>query len=552
MDVVIQKLWLIALFLLTWIAAAQQPPVNPSQAEAVDKIFQQWDSKESPGCALSVMQAGRIVYKRAYGMADLDHDVPIGPDSIFHVASLSKQFTATAIVLLAQDGGLSLDDDVRKYIPELPDFGTPITIRHLIHHTSGLRDQWDLLQLAGWRYSLDLITDDDVLELFSKQRELNFKPGEQFLYSNTGYTLLAQIVQRVSRRSLRDFTERRIFDPLGMKNTHFRDDHAEVVKRQAIGYARSGSLFRLSVPNFDTVGPTGLMTTVEDLALWDENFYQPTAAWKPVVEQLLQTGTLNNGQQLTYAYGLQLAKYRGLPVVDHNGADAGYKADLLRFPEQHFSVACLCNVAEANPAILARSVADVFLANDFKEPPPSSESVEAPITLSPRQLSPYIGLYWDQETESAFRLLLSEGRLLLGQNAMVPVAENRFRVGALELTGERTPDGPLRLIVKSSREARAQVFNAAPEVRLTPAQRDEYTGNYQSDEIDGLYRIVEERGSLVLKRPKYGTDLLTPTIRDYFQGGPGSLHFLRNAGGDITGFLVRTGRIRNLQFKKVE
>jgi len=499
------------------------------------------------------MQGGRILYKRGYGMADLDHDVSIGPDSVFHVASLSKQFTATAIVLLAQDRGLSLDDDVRKYLPELPDFGTPITIRHLIHHTSGLRDQWDLLQLAGWRYSLDLITDDDVLELFSRQRDLNFKPGEQFLYSNTGYTLLAQIVQRVSRQSFRDFTERRIFEPLGMTNTHFRDDHAEIVKRQAIGYAKSGNVFRLSIPNFDTVGPTGLMTTVEDLALWDENFYQPTADWKSVVEQLLQTGTLNNGQPLTYAFGLQLQKYRGLPVVDHNGADAGYKADLLRFPEQHFSVACLCNVSEANPALLARFVADVFLASEFKEPQPSAIPVETPVTLSQRQLSPYIGLYWDQETESAFRLTLSEGRLMLGSNAMIPVADNRFLVGALEVTAEpATAEVPLRLIVKSGREARAQIFTAAPEVRMTPAQRGEYAGNYQSDEIDGLYRIVDERNSLVLKRPKYGTDLLTPTILDYFRGGPGSLHFLRNASGEITGFLMRTGRIRNFQFKRVD
>ncbi len=547
------KRWVLALPFLAWVAMAQQPPANPTQAEAVDKIFQRWDSLESPGCALSVMQAGQIVYKRGYGMADLDHDIHIGPDSVFHVASLSKQFTATAIVLLAQAGGLSLDDDVRKYLPELPDFGTPITIRNLIHHTSGLRDQWDLLQLAGWRYSLDLITDDDVLGLISRQRDLNFKPGDQFLYSNTGYTLLAQIVERVSRQSFRDFTEQRIFEPLGMKNTHFQDDHAEIVKRQAIGYAKDGNVFRLSVPNFDTVGPTGLLSTVEDLALWDENFYQPTDDWKPVVEQLLQTGTLNNGQPLTYAFGLQMDKYRGLTVVDHNGAEAGYKADLLRFPEQHLSVACLCNVSEANPALLARSVADIFLASDFKEPPPSALPAEKPITLSQRELSRYVGVYWDQETESAFRLTLREGRLMLGASAMIPVAENRFRVGALELTAEpETSEVPLRMIIRSGAESRAQIFTAAPEVRMTPGQRDEYTGNYQSDEIDGLYRIVEERNTLVLKRPKYGTDILIPTILDYFQGGPGSLHFLRNASGDITGFLMRTGRIRNFQFKKVD
>ena len=239
----------------------------------VDKLFERFNKPDSPGCAVAVVRDGRIVYEHGYGMADLDHDIPITPSTVFHVASMSKQFTATAIVLLAQEGRLSLDDPVRKYVPEVPDFGVPITLRHLIHHTSGLRDQWELLEMAGWRYSLDLITDDDVLELVSRQKELNFKPGEKFLYCNTGYTLLAQVVKRVSGKSLREFTEERIFKPLNMTSTHFRDDHAEIVKRQAYGYVPDKATFRLSVTNFDTVGATSLLTTVEDLAVWDRNFY---------------------------------------------------------------------------------------------------------------------------------------------------------------------------------------------------------------------------------------------------------------------------------------
>src|ERR1035438_3209018 len=217
-----------ALLAASLLAHAQTPTNAP-----VDHIFEKWDKPASPGCALSVMKDGHIIYKRGYGMADLDHDVPITPSSVFHVASVSKQFTAASIVMLAQEGKLSLDDDVRKYIPELPDFHTKITIRHLIHHTSGLRDQWSLLGFAGWRYSLDLITDDDVLDLISRQKSLNFLPGERHVYCNTGYTLLAQIVKRVSGQSLREFTTARIFEPLGMKNTHFRDNHAEIVKNQA-------------------------------------------------------------------------------------------------------------------------------------------------------------------------------------------------------------------------------------------------------------------------------------------------------------------------------
>src|SRR5690242_20564478 len=249
-------------------STAHAQSLTPDVTKRVDGIFAKWDHHDSPGCALGVYRDGNVVYKHGYGMANLNDDVPITPSTVFHVASMSKQFTAASIVLLAQQGKLSLDDDVHKYIPELADFGAPITIRHLIHHTSGLRDQWELLELAGWRYSLDLITDDDVMSVISRQKSLNFKPGSRHLYCNTGYTLLAQIVKRVSGQSLREFTLSRTFRPLGMNNTHFRDDHAEIVKNQAYGYVRdrANSSFRLSVTNFDTVGATSLLTTVEDLA----------------------------------------------------------------------------------------------------------------------------------------------------------------------------------------------------------------------------------------------------------------------------------------------
>ncbi|HLY19426.1 MAG TPA: serine hydrolase domain-containing protein, partial [Bryobacteraceae bacterium] len=333
---------------ILFVVALGASAASPDLHGTVDKVFAKWSSTVSPGCALSVIKDGQIVYKRGYGMADLDHDVPINPETVFHVASISKQFTAAAILLLAQEGKLSLDDDVRKYVAELPDFGERITIRQLIHHTSGLRDQWELLGLAGWRYSLDLITDDDVLDLISRQKDLNFKPGEKHVYCNTGYTLLGQIVKRVSGQSLREFTSHRIFQPLDMRTTHFRDDHAEVVKHIAYGYVESegGNGYRLSVTNFDTVGATSLLTTVGDLAQWDENFYHPRVGGRELVEQQLQRGKLNNGKELDYASGLVHGKYRGLPTVDHGGADAGYRADLIRFPEQHFSVACLCNAGE--------------------------------------------------------------------------------------------------------------------------------------------------------------------------------------------------------------
>jgi CubicO group peptidase (beta-lactamase class C family) len=549
------------LVILALACAIQQQSGAASLTGKVDKIFARWDSNSSPGCALAVIKDSHIVYKRGYGMADLDHNIPISPISIFHVASISKQFTAAAIVLLAEEGKLSLDDEARKYIPELPDFGEPITIRQLIHHTSGLRDQWELLELAGWRYSLDLITDDDVMALISRQKGLNFKPGSRHLYCNTGYTLLAQIVKRVSGQSLREFTLSRLFRPLGMNNTHFRDDHAEIVKNQAYGYGRdrANTTFRLSVTNFDTVGATSLLTTVEDLALWDQNFYQPRVGGRALTDQLLERGKLNDGQELDYAFGLTLGKYRGLATVDHAGSDAGYRADLLRFPNQHFSVACLCNLGETNPSRLARQVADLYLEKELAVPEPPPQRPGGPvISLSEQQLSRYSGLYWNRDDERTLRIVQREKGLVAiisprQRYPVRPVSKNRFRaVGPpVEMEFERSgQSGPMMLSVKTEGALTARLFEAMPEFRPTTEQLSAYAGSYRSDEIEPVYRIGIEDGGLTLNRLKVRPDKLQPAIADYFRGLIGSLHFVRNSEGQVSGFVLNAGRIRDFHFQK--
>jgi len=527
-----------------------------SQTNApVDHIFEKWDNPASPGCALSVMKGGYIVYKRGYGMADLDHDVPITPSSIFHVASVSKQFTATSIVLLAQEGKLSLDDDVRKYIPELPDFHTKITIRHLIHHTSGLRDQWSLLGFAGWRISLDLITDDDVLDLMSRQKALNFPPGDRYLYCNTGYTLLAQIVKRVSGQTLREFTTARIFEPLGMKSTHFRDNHAEIVKNQALGYSAVGAgAFQLSIPNFDTVGATSLLTTVEDLALWDENFYDHRVGGAALIEQLQQRGKLNSGEQLDYAFGLTLGKYKGLPVVDHDGSDAGYRADLLRFPEQHFSVACLCNTT-INPGGLARQVADIYLAKelkDWKEAPPAPITLEKTVELTEAQLASRIGVYWRRDGDATFRATLDNGKLRIASSGpntrtdLQPLSETRFRVAgsAIEIRFEGS-----RLIVTPN-DGKAQSFEKGAPFKPTVAQLAEYAGDYTSDEFEDVFHLKVEKGDLIIHRLRFKPVTLDPAVRDVFTSSLGTVHFTRDAIGNVTGAILNAGRVLNLAMSR--
>jgi CubicO group peptidase (beta-lactamase class C family) len=562
----------ISLLLSSGILAQTPLPVPESLPAKVDAVFQKMDSIVSPGCALSVMKDGKIVYERGYGIADLDHNVSITPTTVFHVASMSKQFTAASILLLAQQGKLSLDDPARKYIPELPDFGTPITIRELIHHTSGLRDQWDLLGLSAWRYSLDLITNNDVLYVVSHQKELNFPPGTQHLYSNTGYTLLGEIVKRVSGKTLREFTTENIFQPLGMKNTHFRDDHAEIVKNTAYGYEPAKDSFRLSVTNFDTVGATSLMTTVEDLALWDENFYNPRVGGPEVIKQMLERGKLNNGEMLDYASGLSIGTYRGLNTVDHGGADAGYRADLIRFPDQHFSAACLCNLATANPSDLTRKVAEIYLAKEMKPAEAAHADDSKPVELTPEQMQVRVGTYGNVKDEDDFvRWVIKGGKLQVGnfgEDDTYPVkalSENQFHLLISPVDFTFLPaksGGPLSFTIKQE-DGKIETFAAIPPFAPLPAQLAEYAGVYSSPEIDPLYELKvenvhvagwdpseQDQPRLVLRRLKNDPDPLRPVARDFFAASVGKIRFTRNANGEVDGFLLSTGRVVKLRFIK--
>lgn len=561
-------LWLFVFVALIPVGRAQEKrSSDPASLIArVDRLFDRWDKPDSPGCALGVYRDGRVIYKRAYGIADLDHDIPLTTRSVFHVASVSKQFTAAAVTLLALEGKLSLDDNVRTYIPELPDFGHRITIQHLIHHTSGLRDQWSLLGLAGWRYSLDLITDDDVLQMMSRQRELNFTPGDRHVYCNTGYTLLATIVSRVSKMSFREYTTTRFFEPLGMTSTHFRDDHAEVVKNQAYGYVSAGDKFRLSVTNFDTVGATSLLTTVEDLARWDANFEEKKVGGDGLQEVMSRRGALNNGEKLNYAFGLVFDSHRGLPTVGHGGSDAGYRSDFVRFPEQHLGVACLCNLASINPGELTRHVAEIFLA-DAIPPGPSPTTTNGSdgngdneISVSEQELATYAGLYWSHDEENGRKIVFTDGslRAVFGtaQHEMKPAGDRAFvlRTGPpLRLQfDEGSSPGRRRLVITPIDGGTPQTLEGVETFAPTPAQLSEFAGTYRSDEMDALYRFVIEKGALVLKRLRSSPARLEPALTDVFTGQPGTVRFLRDKRGKVTGFVINAGRVRNVRFWKDE
>jgi CubicO group peptidase (beta-lactamase class C family) len=401
----------------------------PAQAPAdvvqrVDAIFERWNGNDAPGCAVGVAQAGRPILTRAYGMADLERDVAATPATIYEAGSVSKQFTAAAVVLLAQEGRLSLDDDVRRYVPELPDYGTPITIRHLMTHTSGLRDWGSVAGISGWGRSVRTHTHAHVLDILSRQRALNFTPGARYSYSNSGYNLQAIIVERVSGMPFAEFSERHIFGPLGMSQTQWRDDHTRIVKGRSIAYSPSGDGFRINHPIENVHGNGGLLTTVGDMLIWNEQLETGDRLGGPAfVEEMHRQGVLNDGTTIAYASGIQVGTSRGVRRVSHTGSTAGFRAFLARYPDQRLSVALLCNVSAVNPGGVGQDVADVFLADALRAAAPQAGAGAAstggrgtgaarvPFTPSAEELAAYVGEYYSPEAETTLVVVVEDGRL---------------------------------------------------------------------------------------------------------------------------------------------
>ncbi|MEO8677875.1 MAG: serine hydrolase domain-containing protein [Vicinamibacterales bacterium] len=395
----------------------------PNVEASVDQVFAKW-STSTPGCAVGVAVDGKPVLTKAYGMADLEHDVRNLPDTIFEAGSVSKQFTAAAILLLAKDGKLSLDDPARKYIPELPDYGTPLTIRHMLHHQSGLRDWGSVEAIAGWPRTTREYTHDHVLDIVSRQEALNFKPGTQYSYSNTGFNLAAIIVSRVSGMPFADFTAQRIFTPLGMRHTSWRDDHTRIVKGRSVAYSASGDGFHTEMPFENVYGNGGLLTTVGDLLKWNENFDRPVVGDAALVAQEQEPGKFADGHEGSYAFGLMVGNFRGLRKVDHSGSTAGYRAHLSRFPDEHTSVAVLCNVSSGNATGSANAVAEIYLAGKLKPaPPPIEPDFTPPAVLLPAAtLNEYAGNYWSDEAEVMFTIVVDKDQLALKRRPATTIA----------------------------------------------------------------------------------------------------------------------------------
>jgi CubicO group peptidase (beta-lactamase class C family) len=443
---------LLAVFAGSWSTAEEAPRV----AGPVDAVMAEWAKADSPGCAVGVMRDGALVLARGYGQADLERGVPIGPTSVFDIASTSKQFTAAAIVLLAQEGKLSLDDDVRRFVPELPRYEAPITIRHLLHHTSGLRDYTDLMALTGWQME-DFTTAEQALAMIVRQKELNFPPGAQYLYSNSGFFLLSVIASRAAGRPFPDLARERIFEPLGMASTHFHSDHRLLVKNRAVGYAPRDGGWGISMSDWEQVGDGSVLTTVEDLARWVRNFEDPKVGGRAMVEELQRKGRLTSGQEIDYAEGLRHATYRGLATVGHSGSWAGYRSNILRFPSEKAAVIVLCNAETAEAATIARTIADVALPDrlgPLSSPDPAPSPSPSPAakrrSVTAKELATLPGRYRSDELGTDLEVAAAGDRLVLRirdrDSGLVPVEDGEFELDPadplpLKVTVTRGPAG---------------------------------------------------------------------------------------------------------------
>ncbi len=556
-----------ALFSLLLLAVAFSCGEHASAAEpqdlarSVDAVFAEYAKPGSPGCSLAVVQNGRITYEKGYGLASIEYGVPIDPRrTVFDIGSTSKQITAASILLLAQDGKLSLDDEVRKHVPELPDYGTPVTIRHLLHHTSGIRDYVNLMALGGLNFE-DWTTAADGLAAIMRQKTLDFPPGSEHSYSNSGYFLLSQIVERVSGKTMREFAQERIFGPLGMTNTQILDDHTKIIPYRATGYAPGPEGgFAVQMSNWEQTGDGAVQTTVEDLAKWDQNFYDPKVGGAWLVEQLQTKGKLNDGETIDYARGLMVADYRGLRRVSHSGSWAGYRAEMIRFPDQKLSVVTLCNLGTANPSALAQRVADLYLADKLQpEAPPAAAANEAPAGKV-ENAARYTGIYWSPAGGLVRRIEIRDGKLFYirgggNDSELAPLGGDRFRMVGTPVVAEvsfpvaATASNPPRRMEVVSGGGKPTVFEEVKPVSLTPEGLAAYSGTYTSPELDTTWTLAMDGGKLMLRGKRGPAMPLEPAFTDAFDSPAGLIRFQRE-GQKVTGFLVGAGRARDLRFEK--
>ena len=546
-------------------AAHAQHIVGSRDARALraDSVFQRFDRTDSPGCALGVYQDGKVLYARGYGMASLEHSIGLTPRSVLDIGSISKQFTAMAILLLQKDGKLSIDDPIRKYIPEMPAYADKITIRRALSQTSGLRDLYTMWGQTGRTFAGDTI---DALRIITSSAEPNYDPGARYLYTNSGWILAAQIVYRLTGKNLAQFAEERIFTPLGMYDTRYLADASVMIPSLATGYApRPGGVgFRVARSPYDgaIMGAGAVQTTIEDFGRWLNNYDLATVGGRDILETMTTATKLNDGSPATsgrtqaYAVGLSVGTVRGLRTVSHGGSWAGYRAQFIRFPDQRFAVATFCNLTTSGPDSLARKVAAIYLGDRMQ--PDSATLWTTALASAPRINVPAASLrslagVWRNVERGEVRRTRLVGDTLFSvtgeRTRMEPLDGGRFRVGAAtEIRFEG--DAPSHMLVRTTGEE--VTFTRVDTAQLTPAQLAQYAGDYRSDEVDATHTWKVEKGQLVLYTNNRRIGVLEPSYKDGFTRGGNVIDVQRDARGRITGFVVEAGRVRHLRFTRVQ
>lgn len=509
----------------------------------IEKIFARY-KPTNPGTQLAISRHGTIIFSKAWGMADLEHNVPLTRESITEAGSVSKQFTAAAILLLEQQGKLSLDDDVRKYIPELPDYGSIITLRHMMQHKSGLKDWGAVMSIAGWPRSTKTYNNEDALYVISNQKTLNHRPGDEYLYSNSNYNLFAIIIQRVSGMSLADFTRKNIFEPAGMKHTQWRDNFKRIVPNRAIAYSKTPGGYQTNMPNEYVYGNGGLLTTAEDLLIWNDYYLNRKLGNPSLLTKQLTTTALNSGIMHRYAAGLFVGTFRGWNYVSHDGATAGYRANLDAFPELGLSIAWLSNTSEFDGDTLnvADAVADLFIP---EKTPETKQEAPSSITLSKDKLIKHTGWYRNNRTGGGAKLFLQNSKLYGTQvGQLTPIAENVFITGnnRVELNAKGF------LFINGLKDS--IYFTAVDSAKLDEKAMNEYVGEYYSDEAEARFYIMVKNGQLVIQQKPKAEFQLTPTYKDGFETPAGMIYFEREKNKIFT-LKISVGRARNVEFKKI-
>lgn len=532
--------------------------------EAIDSLFQEWDKPNSPGCALGIIKQGELVYAKGYGLANLEYEIPNSANSVFRIGSTSKQFTAACIVMLANQGKLNLDDTLNKFFPEFPDYSKKITVKNLLNHTSGIRDYLMISYLKG--FSDDTYYQDkDIMSWLINQDELNFSPGEEYLYSNSGYWLLGQIVNKVSGMNMADFARIEIFEPLEMNNTHFHNDHNVIVKNRSSGYMPDGDTgYKISMTTLDMIGDGGIFTTINDIKKWDNAFYESDILKSDFWTAMTEKGILNNGEQIDYASGLGIGEYRGLQTISHGGAFVGFRAELMRFPDQKVSIAIFANRGDANPTSLARKVADIVLTDDFEDEKDAKKTEKTSnsnrhIKLSNKELEAYSGHYWNEKEKYTRKIYLKNDTLRYYRNErseslLVPVSNNSFKMitnaGNVIVSFEQD---------EGENEILSFVYNDAEPILSTKyepktysnEELDKFIGQYYSKELEVNYMLKKEKDDLVLYINEDKKSVLKPIMSSIFTNDEyGTFQFNHQTNNEIDGFTLAAGRVKNLKFKK--